>query len=71
LTITSVTDGSFSKNSIGPNPTTSSEISFTMRASSRAGRIAPRSRNTAIASSRTRIRRSVGGAAASPRASTR
>ena len=71
FTITSVTSGSCSRNSIGPNPTTSSETSFTTRARSRCGRIAPRSRSSANASSRTRNRRSVRGAVASPRASTR
>ena len=44
FTMTSVTIGSFSRDSIGPNPTTSSETSFTMRESSRCGRSAPRSR---------------------------
>ena len=39
LTMTSVTSGSLSRNSIGPNPTTSSETSLTMRVSSRCGRI--------------------------------
>ena len=71
FTITSVTEGSFNRNSIGPNPTTSSETSFTIRASSRCGRIAPCSRSSSSASSRTRIRRSVRGVDARPRASTR
>ena len=53
LTMTSVTSGSCSRNSIGPNPTTSSETSFTMRVSSRCGRIAPLARSSASASSRT------------------
>ena len=71
FTMTSVTLGSFSRNSMDPNPTTSSETSFTMRVSSRWGRIAPLARSTPSASSRTRTRRSVRGAEASPRASTR
>ena len=71
LTMTSVTLGSFNRNSIGPNPTTSSETSLTMRVNSRCGRIAPLARRSESASSRTRSRRSVRGAVASPRASTR
>ena len=39
FTITSVTSGSLSRDSIGPNPTTSSETSLTTRASSRARRM--------------------------------
>src|SRR3954469_1324468 len=69
--VTSVTDGSFNKDSIGPNPTTSSETSFTMRLSSRCGSNAPRSRSRSSASARTRTRRSAGGALASPLASIR
>ena len=38
LTMTSVTSGSCSRNSIGPNPTTSSDTSLTMRVSSRWGK---------------------------------
>ena len=71
FTITSVTSGSFNRNSIGPNPTTSSETSLTIRVSSRCGRMAPLARSSASASSRTRSLRSVRGAVASPRASTR
>jgi hypothetical protein len=40
--MTSVTVGSFSKDSIGPNPTTSSETSLMMRLRSRCGSSAPR-----------------------------
>ena len=41
FTMTSVTLGSFSRNSMDPNPTTSSATSLTTRVSSRWGRMAP------------------------------
>jgi len=53
FTITSVTSGSFSRNSMGPSPTTASETSFTTRVSALRGRMCPSSRRIASASSRT------------------
>ena len=66
FTMTSVTSGAFSRNSMGPNPTTSSETSLTTSVSWRCGRMAPLARSSDSASSRTRTRRSVRGTEREP-----
>ncbi len=49
MAMTSVIPRSFSRNSVGPDPTTSSDTSLTMRVSSRCGRIAPLTRRRSLA----------------------
>lgn len=67
----SVTSGSFSRNSMGPSPTTASDTSLTIWVRVPRGKMCRSSRRILRASSRTRRRRSARDTSARSRASTR